>query len=94
MEVLRKGFGSILHDNDSRYLTLLERFINDVDPYAGMEITKTNTELKFRVCLSAPAKFEQVLHKLNNLHNKIGIHTDFGKSMKKSAVIYYTLQQI
>jgi len=94
MEVIRKGFTQVLKDNDSRYLTLLERFIGEVDPYAGMEITKAGDQLKFRICLSAPKKFEKILRNLNTLHNQIGIHTDFGKSMKKSATIYYTLEQI
>jgi len=94
MNTLFKGFTKILKDNDKHYLLILEKSIDEIDAYAGMEVINTQDSLKFRICLSDSSKFLQLIEQLNSMHNLMGIHTDFSKSMQRTATIQFTLPTI
>lgn len=90
--MVRQGFVSLLTDNDEAYFTLLSNTIESVDRWGGIEVVKTPYNYKFRITLTEGIYFEPLLEAINSMHNTLGIHVEYGKSLKKSATIDFQIE--
>ena len=91
-EVVRKGFPSILRDNDELFLSKLTGIIESVDELAAIEILKTTHCWHFRVAPSTSLYLEPTLKEILNFVNLFGIHLELGKSMKNSSTISFNIE--
>lgn len=91
MQIVRKHFPEVLHDNEETYLAHLQGVVDSVDELAIMEITKTPHSYIFRIATSLPKYNETLLQEILKLHNLFNIHLEMSKSIKSSATIAFQI---
>ena len=91
-EVNRKGFVTILSDNDEVFFNRLIGIIESVDEYASIQITNAISKFNFRIAPSTSQYVEPLLQEVLKLNNMFGIHLDLGKSMKASSTITFNVE--
>lgn len=87
----RKGFNSILEDNEEHYYQLLDATINSVDEYSNTLITKKPSSISVRISPSEPIYSQPLLKEILSLHNLLKIKLNLSKSMKNSSIIHFDL---
>ena len=90
-QTVRKGFLSILTDNEDAYFRHLNGIIDSVDELAIMEITKNPSSYHFRLAASLPKYNNMLLEEILKLHNLFKIRLDLSKSIKSSATIVFEI---
>jgi hypothetical protein len=90
-QTVRKGFLSILTDNEDAYFRHLNGIIDSVDELAIMEITKNPESYHFRLAASLPKYNNMLLEEILKLHNLFKIRLDLSKSIKSSATIVFEI---
>lgn len=91
MQLIRKDFPSILQENEQAYMSLLEGVVNSVDVNCVMEVRKTPHSYIFRVSPSIPYYIDSLVEEMNKLHGLLHIHVDYGKSLKNSGTMSFTI---
>lgn len=84
MEVQGKHLDSIIPDNDSLYIGLLEGLLESIDELCSLEITKLKDSYSFRIAPSTPIYVNSLLEEILKLNNRFNIHLDISKSIKSS----------
>ena len=92
MEVVRKGFPSIMRDNDEIFLNKLLGVIEATDELSSIEITKTAHSYNFRVAPSIPKYLEPILKEILIFCNMFGLHLELGKSMKVASSVSFSIE--
>ena len=91
MEIVKKFFPNIMHENEAVYFASLHGVIESVDELASLEITKTPNAYLFRLVPSLPKYTNLIIEELIKFHNLIGVRLDMSKSIKTSATITYSI---
>lgn len=91
MQLIRRDFPSILKENEAAYFSLLEGVISSVDNNAYLEIRKSPNKYSFRVSPSLPLFINSMVEEVNNLHNLLKIHVEYGKSLKNAGILQFNL---
>ena len=91
MEINKRFFPAILHDNEEVYFSSLEGVIDSIDELSSMEITKTPDCYKFRLAPSLPMYTNPIIEELLKFHNLLGVRLEMGKSIKTSATITFSI---
>ena len=91
MEIVKKGFPSIMRDNDVIYINHLSAVMEAVDEYCCMEVMLTPSYVHFRVAPSEPKYSQSLLKEILTLNNIYGIHLDLGKSIRTSSTITFNI---
>jgi hypothetical protein len=90
-QTVRKGFLSILTDNEDAYFRHLNGIIDSVDELSTLEITKNPHSYHFRLAASVPMYNQMLLEELLKFHNLFHIKLDLSKSIKSSATIVFEI---
>ena len=90
-QTVRKGFLSILTDNEDAYFRHLNGIIDSVDELSILEITKNPNSYHFRLAASVPKYNDMLLEELLKFHNMFHIKLDLSKSIKSSATITFEI---
>ena len=92
VQTKKQGFGSVLLDNDARYLEFLNSaIISHADPEATVSIVKIDDSFKVAI---KPSQNEFKSHIISNLltaHHLMEMKIIFSSSLAKQTTIYYTL---
>lgn len=91
MQISKKFFPEVMHDNESVYFQHLEGIIDSIDELSIMEITKTPTSYHFRLAPSLPKYNPMLLEEILKFHNMFQIKLDLSKSIKASATINFQI---
>jgi len=92
MEVQRRGFPTIISDNDEVFIQMLIGVVGSVDELSHVDIMKTPYSMHFRVAPSTPVYFNNLLQEILRLNNMFNIRLDLGKSMKKNSTITFNIK--
>ena len=90
-QTVRKGFLSILTDNEDAYFRHLNGIIDSVDELSTLEVTKNPLSYHFRLAPSLPMYNEMLLQEILKLHNLFKIKLNLSKSIKSSATITFEI---
>lgn len=88
---LKREFFKIIPDNDEQYLLLVESVINSIDENSIAVVTKTPSTYLFRISPSTANLINSIISSLNQLHNTMHLHLSYGKSMKNSGNISFSI---
>ena len=92
MEVQRRGFPTIISDNDEVFIQMLIGVVGSVDELSHVDIVKTPFNLHFRVAPSTPVYFNNLLQEILKLNNMFSIRVEMGKSMKTNSTITFNIK--
>ena len=92
MEVQRRGFPTIISDNDEVFIQMLIGVVGSVDELSHVDIMKTPYSMHFRVAPSTPVYFNNLLQEILRLNYMFNIRLDLGKSMKKNSTITFNIK--
>ena len=91
MEINKKFFPEVMHDNELAYFAHLEGILSAVDELSSLEITKNPHSYHFRLAPSLPKYTDMLLEELLKFHNMLQIRLILSKSIKSSAVISFEI---
>jgi hypothetical protein len=91
MQVSKKFFPEVMHDNETVYFQHLEGIIDSVDELSILEITKGPYAYHFRLVPSLPKYNEMLLQEILKYHNLFQIKLNLSKSIKTSATISFDI---
>lgn len=91
MNVTRKYFPTIIPDNEENYFSMLEGYIESIDQYASLQITKQKESYQFRLSPSLPQYTEDLITNLLKFHTLLGLHLQVSKSIKTSGTIFFKI---
>ena len=91
MQINKKFFPSVLHDNELAYFSHLQGVIDSIDELSSLEITKKPRAYHFRLAPSLPMYNEMLLQELLKFHNMLQIHLELSKSIKSSGTIVFEI---
>ena len=91
MQIHKKFFPEVMHDNELAYFAHLEGVISSVDELAIVEVTKNPNAYHFRIATSVPRYNDMLLQEILKLHNIFQIKLDLSKSIKSSATIVFEI---
>lgn len=95
MNVLARGFGGVVSDNNMLYLNyLLNSLIKHADPEADVLIDKVDNELKVTITPSNPEFKPDIIYNLLEGHRKFKIRIIFSKSLAISKKINYIINLV
>lgn len=80
-----------MQDNDLTYFARLQGFIESIDEYSSLQITKNINGYQFRLAPSHPKYIEILLQQLLNFHNLYGLHLNISKSIKTTGTISFEI---
>lgn len=78
-------------DNEMAYFTMLETAISSVDHFSYIRIDKTPTQYLVRISPTASDYINSIVSQINDLNNSLRLKVDWGKSLKNSSNIFFTL---
>jgi hypothetical protein len=90
-QTVRRGFSSILTDNEESYFNHLNGIIDSVDELSTMEITRAPHSYHFRIAPSLPKYNNMLIEELLKFHNMFQIKLNMSKSIKTSATIGFEI---
>lgn len=91
MTIIKKDFPSILKENEIAYFSLIEGLISSIDNNCVLEERKLLQSYSFRISPSLPSYVNSLIHEINALHNLMGIHVEWGKSLKNACIVSFFL---
>jgi len=91
MNVVRKYFPPILSDNEENYFAMFEGYVESIDQYASLQITKQKESYQFRLSPSLPQYIEPLITNLLKFHTLLGLHLQVSKSIKTSGTIFFKI---
>lgn len=91
MQVNKKFFPEVMHDNETAYFAHLEGILSSVDELCIMEITKNPESYHFRIAPSTPAYVQLILEEVLRFHNVLQIKLNLSKSIKSSSTIVFEI---
>lgn len=91
MNVTRKYFPEILPDNEENFFAMLIGYIESIDQYASLQITKQKESYQFRLSPSLPQYTESLITELLRFHTLLGLHLNVSKSIKTSGTIFFQI---
>lgn len=92
MQIVRRGFPTIIKDNDEVYLSHLTGIIDTIDEYSSMDILFVSHAYQFRIAPSHPKYLEPLLQEILKFNNLYGIKLDLSKSIKTSSTISFNIE--
>ena len=92
MKLVKRGFTSILRENEIVYFAHLEGIVDSVDELASVEVHKNPQSYMFRVIPSTPQYSQPLLKSLLDFHSLLGIQLDLSKSIKNSSTISFLIK--
>jgi len=92
MQINKKFFPEVMHDNEIAYFAHLEGIIDSIDELCSMEVTKNPHSYHFRIATSVPKYNEMLLQELLKFHNLFQIKLNLSKSIKSSATIVFEIE--
>ena len=94
MEVVRRGFSSLISDNEENYLSQFLGVVESSDELCCVEISKTPHSLHFRIAPSTSNYINSLIHEINKFNNLFGIRVNMSKSIKTSSVITFNIETL
>lgn len=91
MEIILNNFPKIMLDNDVKYLNLLEGFLNSIDEFCKVEVTKRLSGIAFRISPSIAMYSQHILTNLIDFHYMLKVKVEFSKSIRAASTIDYTI---
>lgn len=92
MNLVKKGFTSILPENEITYFAHLQGVVDSVDELATVEVHKNPLSYMFRISPSTPEYSQPLLKSLLDFHNLLGIHLELSKSIRKNSTISFLIK--
>jgi hypothetical protein len=91
MTLVKKGFTSVLLENESTYFQHFEGIVDSVDELASVEVIKNPSSYMFRVTPSTPMYSQPLLKMILDFHRLLGIHLELSKSIKNNSTISFVI---
>ncbi len=91
MEINKKYFPKVMHDNDKIFFAHFEGILSSVDELCSVEITKNINSYRFRIATSLPKYNNMLIEEILKFCNLFNIRLDMSKSIKTSSVITFEI---
>lgn len=88
MKITKRGFPSIMKDNDIKYINYIIRNISEVDDDSDIRFIRNPSNLRITVILSDIKLKKKLIEELKYAHFIIGIEPVFSKCNKLSNAVY------
>lgn len=92
MEIVKKYFPEIMHDNDMVYFGRLIGLIESLDEFSSLQITRNTNAYSFRLAPSHPKYREILFEEILNFHNLYNIRLNISKSIKTTGTISFEIK--
>lgn len=91
MEIVKKYFPEVMHDNDMAYFDRLEGLIDSIDELSCLQITKNTNAYQFRLAPSHPKYTTMLFNEILKFHNLYSIRLNISKSIKTTGTISFEI---
>lgn len=88
MKITKRGFPSIMKDNDIKYINYIIRNISSVDDNSDVRFIRNPSNLRITVILSDIKLKSKLIEELKYAHYIIGLEAIFSKCNKLSNAVY------
>jgi DNA-binding phage protein len=92
MNVIKKYFPEILSDNEENYFAMVIGYIESIDEFASLQITKQKESYQFRLSPSLPRYTDSLVKEILRFHTLLGLHLNISKSIKTTGTIFFQIR--